>query len=617
MMVSLGLAKDQQKQSLKLFIQKIENYIMYTMVKFFTCIFLQQLRLKNDNQLTQPKIITNLELIKNLKWIGEYGENNQKKGLWQAQLNGQRILRFGGEYSEDGKKQGEWKEILEIQAIVFEVGEYTLDLRKGTWKYVYQDKNIGGGQYNYNGQKNGQWVEIDELFSEPKIRHIGSYKNGKKIGRWDIYQASCKNYLKNWVDMKDNYNNDKSQNGKKVPQFMNNGIEWIKKNIIGGGSYDEVGNGLKLGNWIELWDNFKDNSQITYKGEYKNGKKVGRWDIWFNDGQNKKNIGGGYYDELQHEQKIGNWIEILDISNSKVPILFDGVYQKGKKVGRWNIGFMRSQFYERYGIHSQIDDYSKHLILNNENKNSKDVILDTIGGGQYDETGIKSGIWIELWDNYNDTSQVTYQGGYKNGKKVGRWDIQFNNGKKKKIIGGGYYDELDNGLKSGQWIEVWEGFKENSQVTYIGQYKNEKKIGEWHIWFNSVNRENIGGGSYDEAGNGLKSGIWIELWDNFKDTSSIKYKGEYKNGKKVGRWDIWFNYGKNQKIGGGQYHDAGNRVKLGNWVDVSNDFSDTFQVINKGCYKKGKKVGEWINFMRNENNMNEGLNIISKSQYYF
>lgn len=49
----------------------------------------------------------------------------------------------------------------------------------------------------------------------------------------------------------------------------------------GGGSYDEEGQEIKIGKWTEKSDGYLDRSQVTYNGEYKNDKKVGRWDIMF------------------------------------------------------------------------------------------------------------------------------------------------------------------------------------------------------------------------------------------------------------------------------------------------------------------------------------------------
>lgn len=60
------------------------------------------------------------------------------------------------------------------------------------------------------------------------------------------------------------------------------------QNVSGGGAYDEEGDGIKIGKWIELQNKFDCYNQITYTGEYVNGKKVG---IWVEQGQsNWENI---------------------------------------------------------------------------------------------------------------------------------------------------------------------------------------------------------------------------------------------------------------------------------------------------------------------------------------
>lgn len=38
---------------------------------------------------------------------------------------------------------------------------------------------------------------------------------------------------------------------------------------------------MKNGIWIELNDDFKNDSLIIYKGDYINDKKIGRWNILY------------------------------------------------------------------------------------------------------------------------------------------------------------------------------------------------------------------------------------------------------------------------------------------------------------------------------------------------
>lgn len=46
------------------------------------------------------------------------------------------------------------------------------------------------------------------------------------------------------------------------------------------------------------------------------------------------------------------------------------------------------------------------------------------GGGLY-ANGVKFGKWIDLDDEFKKDKLVTHTGEYINGRKVGRWDIDF------------------------------------------------------------------------------------------------------------------------------------------------------------------------------------------------
>ncbi|CAD8131375.1 unnamed protein product [Paramecium sonneborni] len=100
------------------------------------------------------------------------------------------------------------------------------------------------------------------------------------------------------------------------------------------------------------------------------------------------------------------------------------------------------------------------------------------------------------------------------------------------------YDEGGDGIKIGRQIELWEKFNDYSIVYFQGEYKNGRKVGRWDIYFKDydLNFKKIGGGSYDEKGNGIKNGIWNEINDCFKNSNLILDNGEYKNGKRIGTW---------------------------------------------------------------------------------
>ncbi|CAD8129968.1 unnamed protein product [Paramecium sonneborni] len=494
---------------------KKQYSINYTKDKYFRYFYQGQLiRMQQKNFSARPELFSNLEQIQYLEWFGNYNDNFNKVAKWTANWNKEKIIKVGGFYLENGAKSGIWKEIINnycSQALVYQVGEFINDKKHGRWQYIYKNEMIGGGFYNEFGQKNGKWIEISNRFqNQNQIIYKGEYtKSGMKVGKWDIMQ--CKNNEKSYKQ-------------------------------IGGGQYDGQQKGsIKIGSWIEISDGFQWRNQITYKGEYnKYGEKQGKWDILHRYDQNEPfiKIGGGLYDEQEgSSKKIGRWSEEWEGFWDCSQVIYNGEYNmKGNKIDRWETMY-KGEYEQEYK---------------------------QIGGGTYieqDGVSIKKGGWIELIDNFRDECQVTYNGEYNlNGEKKGRWDIKYRDDFDKPFykIGGGQYKEKEvDSKKIGRWIELLEGFKKSSQVTYQGEYAmNGYKIGRWNIDYEG---KKIGGGSYKEyEGIQVKIGKWIELCDNFgeywQSQQKIIYDGQYnEEGRKVGTW-VEIDIKKNKKIGEMKYN---------------------------------------------------------------
>ncbi|CAD8116155.1 unnamed protein product [Paramecium primaurelia] len=582
-------------------------------------------------------------------YIGEY-KNGIKVGRWDTYFlkhfgDRKNELIGGGSYDEEHG-----------QAEVYESGYYLDDQRYGMWKYIYDEELIDAGRYNFQGQKNGKWTQLSDRFCYySKIKYNGEYKNGKKVGLWNIWYQDEYRYINKLIGG-GSYNGDGNKIGKWIEQ--SDGFQgfsqityigdyrndkkigrwdiWFKQgdgqihDIIGGGSYDEDGN--KIGKWVQLSEGFQEHSQIIYIGEYRKGKKIGRWDIF----ELGEMIGGGSYDELD-SIKIGKWIELSDFFGIRWQTTYNGEYKKGKKINRWDIEKRDEKGKPFYNIGGGSydseqgsikigkwfefnDDYhlNQYMTTNGEYKNGYkigrwetlwttafDIINKLIACGSYDEiSSNKIGKWIEISDNFCSNSQVTYIGEYKNGIKVGRWDTYFLKhfgDRKNELIGGGSYDEEHGLMKIGKWIDLGHLFNSDSQVTYIGEYRSGKRVGKWEIWFEQIYGDNklqqVGGGSYDEEQGCIKVGRWIELSDNFDEYSQITFKGEYKNSRKIGRWDIWYKKYYGEKtiglVGGGQYNEQQGLIKFGCWIDVCDSFAASQQCTLTGQYKNSRKVGIW------------------------
>ncbi|CAD8118357.1 unnamed protein product [Paramecium primaurelia] len=611
-----------------------DNYIIYQSQEGII------LRKELINDDFNPEIFHNLEQILHLRWWGQFGKNQKKQGKWTATWNGEALFEVGG-YYQDGLKEGLWTEPFKdyrTKAQVYESGQYFHNQKVGRWLYYYKQNQIGGGLYNKQGQRKGKWIVLGEGFwDQSQVTYSGEYRAGNKVGNWDI-----------WLDW-----NERSRK-------------------IGGGCYDKEGHGFKQGYWVEVSDRFEILSQVTNIGEYKLGKKVGKWDIWHSNFEQNKKIGGGLYEKSGTEIKVGYWIEISDQYTNFFQLMYHGVYKNGKKINKWNTK-------KNDGQENQKMQESTYVV-------NLSVFR---GGGCYDDKGdgMKVGKWVEVSDKFPRYPGITYNGEYKNNKKVGKWEIFWNNEEDIKQIGGGFYDDGGDELKFGKWVEVSDGFHVYSQVTQVGEYKLGKKVGRWnicysdsegnktmqkyssqclflvvvdymkkvvlklrlvigwkflmnlHLTFKQCIKVNIqiiknavdgifglifqkirqciiiikcfcfsGGGTYDEEGYGIKLGNWVELWDEFQILSQIMYNGEYKNAKKVGKWDLLYRYYDESEfklIGGGQYNSDG--IKDGYWVEINNGFQWTSEIIDDGEYKKGKKVGKWSQQYRDWNKIEEGF----------
>ncbi|CAD8214919.1 unnamed protein product [Paramecium pentaurelia] len=262
----------------------------------------------------------------------------------------QYIILFFLEMSVFGMKDGNWVELKSInhkkfcinyyyqylsKRFVTFIGNYMGKRKYGRWDIKYKGEFIGGGNYYENQVKNCKWIEISDSFmTENQIIYKVEYKNSQKFGKWNMM------------------------------------FRILGEQKFQGGSYDE--NGQKTGNWIELSDNFSTFIQITFEGEYLNGKKIQkRRTLHINLYEDKmKKIqglfnvsGGGLYDN--NGMKDGKWVEMFDNILQYKEFICNGKYNERRKQGSWDYKIKKKEY---------------------------------IGGGSYNQNGKKNGIWLELGD---------------------------------------------------------------------------------------------------------------------------------------------------------------------------------------------------------------------------
>ncbi|CAD8052091.1 unnamed protein product [Paramecium primaurelia] len=165
------------------------------------------------------------------------------------------------------------------------------------------------------------------------------------------------------------------------------------------------------------------------------------------------------------------------------------------------------------------------------------------GGGSYDYQGEsngenKIGKWVEPSEFFPNLCQITYNGQFKRGERIGKWDIMYRRMNLNGYTGGGV----------------------NNQTITIGKYQYGIKVGNWDNWqfksLVSIQKEKIGGDYRvnerdDQIISEIKEGRWIELSERFNDSNQVTYVSEYQSGVQIGIWCTFMNWNEiNQHIGG-------------------------------------------------------------------
>ncbi|CAD8157760.1 unnamed protein product [Paramecium octaurelia] len=469
----------------------------------------------------------------------------------------------------------------------------------GKWNAFWRGENLNvGGFYNDKGEKYGKWIELFENYwDKAQITYQGQYVDNKKHGYWKILSIGLEigggDYFDGektgyWVDIFENYSSwckvmerGIYKNGKKIKEW----VQIYQNKIVGAGTYND--NSVKAGDWTDLHENFFDWCQVTHEGKYKNGIKKGQWKTIFEQktiAQVTYKEGGikdGDWSETFNNFSVNNQTKYICKYNDGKPLKQLYIIDKLTAIGGGTFNENGMKNWKWVEIHENYQDYGRVFyegIYNNDRKEGKWHSIYNgylIGGGSY-QFGLKVNNWIDLHEHFQDSCQVSFKGEYKNGKKVKKWDTFY----KQDIKGGGLYDE--NEYKNGRWIILDENFGSLCQVTWSGQYSKGIRFGRWEIYFKD---QIIGGGIYDY--NGIKQGQWVELHSQFWDQQCIRFKGEYSDGRKQGYWET---LQQNQRIGGGYYDLDG--MKQGKWIQLHQKFLKQ-NLFFIGDYVDSRKSGKW------------------------
>lgn len=290
-------------------------------------------------------------------------------------------------------------------------------LKQGNWKYFWDNGNLKLEATYLNDKKHGFFKYYDEngnfLYVE-KYDHDELVKDAKETKQLDQRIAYYPNGKPSIIAT---YFKDKPEGLRR--EFDTAGH--VTKGYVfqnGWLRYEGITdlNGLRQG----LWKEYYETGELRSQGKYKNSIPIGPWNFYFTD----------------------KTVEITGSYNNK-----------GEKQNEWiwfypNGDTMTVAHYEEgdlEGPYAEYDENGKYLVK-----------------GSY-EGGVEQGGW------YYRTNNVTEQGKYDGGLRIGLWETLYDTGKP------AYEIHYDQGLRDGKYTAYWD----NGNIKTTGKYIKGLQDGSW------------------------------------------------------------------------------------------------------------------------------------------
>ncbi len=347
----------------------------------------------------------NLEIPYNFKTINgyEYDENGVKLGIWihsQRQafkgkgtttINKKKIdllKQIGMNF--DSVRMTEWMNMYNLAKAYYK--------HRGNLKIPYKFKTINGYEYDENGVKLGKWIcrqrqafkgKGKSTINKEKIdllKQIGMIFGDVHMTEWEDKYNLAKAYYEHYGNLEITYN------------FK----------TINGYEYDE--NGVKLGIWIHSQRQaFKGKGKLTISKEKIDLlKQIGMifGDVHMTEWMNMYNLAKAYYEhhgnlEIVKKFKTKNGYE-YDENGVKLGIWIHSQRKAFKGKGKSTINKEKIDLLKQIGINFGDVYMTKWMNMYNLAKTYYEYYgnlkipysFKTINGYEYDETGIKLGVWI-------------------------------------------------------------------------------------------------------------------------------------------------------------------------------------------------------------------------------
>jgi len=405
----------------------------------------------------------------------------------------------------------------------------------GYWKSYYEDGKIKTEGNRKNFVLDSTWKFYN---SKGLMYLIYTYKNGKKYGDKITLSPMLKDSTKGIMASRENFVNDTLQgNGYYYQDGKLHQVIFYKDGLAEGKSYQYSPDSLIT-------------AIITYKGGFvksvvkinqysSQGHKEGLWETFYTDGTVK----------------------------------WEGTYIDGKRDGYFKT-------YDEKGSLKTIEKYINDVLQLDAPELAKlDIKTEYFPDGKIKSSGpVKNGQPFGAHRMYDDSGNIVKADIYDSGR----------------IVAEGILDESN--IQQGHWKE----FHPNGQLSAEGNYVNGTRVGAWKFYYMSGNR--FEEGKYDNHGKAI--GKWVWFYDDGKtlresnfhvglqdgdfaeyaEDGGVITKGIYLDGLKEGKW----------------FYQNGNFKSVGKYTDDQQDslwkeyYIDNGRVRFEGAYNLGRADGKHV-----------------------
>jgi len=431
------------------------------------------------------------------------------------------------------------------------------------------------------GQRNGFYRE---WYPNGEKKIIGEYQKGLMNGSWSYFDSNEK------LKFKGQYKNGNGQTLIKTIQVPIEGIDSRYTLYVNSNFQKEMEVFLFNNNWDGSIIFLYEDNQKYGSGQYKNGKRNGRWSWWYENGRNKEII---YWES---GKKVGSYKKWYENGKLASKIYYDDDKKNGFASAWYINGVKKYEGIYRQGL---MDGRWIYWDQNNRIQNEENY-----------EYGLKSGISISFYNN----GQKKEQSNWLDGEKHGSWNYWSQDGdllfycnyKKSKKYGTGRVKNLvTSNIYEGEWLnDKKHGYGillyPDGRV-FKGEWKNDEKNGYGiHIDNKGVseNQKWVNGKLIDNADDDL-----IEQKDGLKTyyhaPGNKSSQGNMLDNKKEGKWTYWNEFGqleKEEHYKGGKLHGS-----LSTWWSGAN-FKEKLEY-----YEHGKKYGKFNTWHKNGKKSVEGF----------